>query len=242
MRDPNPEEAVQTINKYRHRRVIVIYGKLRAYYEGRAKASIELAPRLVIIKPDGSLLIHESTKREPVIWQPPKATNYALIENGILVLKSIRTNPYEVVKIEIPLPYFIGLFEVGYTENYKVEGSEKDIVDFLVKNPDIIEPGLKILAREYQTIAGNVDILAEDKDSNIVVIEVKRGIAGPEAVHQLKRYVDVLYKSFNRQIRGILVAQDISSSAFKYLRDYGFKFVRISRRVLEKVQSQIVKS
>ena len=92
------------------------------------------------------------------------------------------------------------------------------------------------------TIAGNVDILAEDKDSNIVVIEVKRGIAGPEAVHQLKRYVDVLYKSFNRQIRGILVAQDISSSAFKYLRDYGFKFVRISRRVLEKVQSQIVKS
>ncbi len=239
IRDPDPEEAVQMINKYRHRRVTLIYGKLRAYYEGRAKANLELAPRLVIIKPDGSLLIHESTKREPVIWQPPKAINYASIENGILVIKSTRTSPYEIVKIEIPSIYFLGLFHVEYTEHYKVEGSEKDIVNFLIQNPDMIEPGLKILSREYQTIAGNIDILAEDRYSNIVVIEVKRGIAGPEAVHQLKRYVEVLEKSYGKNVRGILVAEDISSMAFKYLRDYGFKFVRISRKVLEKIQLQI---
>ncbi|NPA71118.1 MAG: DUF91 domain-containing protein [Crenarchaeota archaeon] len=239
LKDPEVEEAVKLINANRHRRVIIIYGKLRATYEGRAKASLDLAPRILILKPDGTLLIHESTKREPVIWQPPRAVNYASIEDGVLTIKSTRTNPYEVVKIEIPLLYFLGLFNVGLTENYKVIGTEKDVVDLLVRKIDIVEKGLKIIAREYQTIAGNIDILAEDSNGNIVVIEVKRGMAGPEAVHQLKRYVEVLSKTSQKPVRGILVAEDISSSAYKYLRDYGFKFVRISRKLLEDLQRQL---
>ncbi|NPA99832.1 MAG: DUF91 domain-containing protein [Crenarchaeota archaeon] len=239
LKDPDADEAVKLINANRHRRVIVIYGKLRATYEGRARASLDLAPRILILKPDGTLLIHESTKREPVIWQPPRAVNYACVEDGILVIKSTRTNPYEIVKIEIPLLYFLGLFNVGITENYKVLGTEKDVVNVLVKKIDMVEKDLKVIAREYQTIAGSIDILAEDSKGNIVVIEVKRGMAGPEAVHQLKRYVDVLSKTSQRPVRGILVAEDISSSAYKYLREYGFKFVRISRKMLEDLQKQL---
>ncbi len=239
LRDPDIEEAVKLINANRHRRVIVIYGKLKATYEGRARASLDLAPRILILKPDGTLLIHESTKREPVIWQPPRAVNYASIEDGVLVIKSTRTNPYETVKIEIPLLYFLGLFNVGLSENYKVLGTEKDVVDLLVKKIDIVEKGLKVIAREYQTIAGSIDILAEDSNGNVVVIEVKRGMAGPEAVYQLKRYVDVISRTSQRPVRGILVAEDISSSAYKYLRDYGFKFVRISRKLLEDLQKQL---
>ncbi len=230
--EPSPEDACSLINRHRSRFVIVLYGNLRAHYEGRAKSDLELAPRLVILKPDGALLIHEATKREPVIWQPPKATLYAQVDNGILVLKSVRTNPYEVVKIEIPSLYFLGLFKLGVTENYKVIGSEKDIVDFLVKNLDFVEPGLKLISREFETNVGSIDLLCEDKDGNLVVIEVKRGQAGPEAVHQLKRYVEHMQKTTGRNVRGILVAQDISSSAFRYLREYGFKFVRIPQKVL----------
>ncbi len=230
--DPSPDEACTMINKYRAKYVIVLYGNLKAHYEGRAKSDLELAPRLVILKPDGALLIHEATKREPVIWQPPKASLYAQVDNGVLVLKSVRSSPYEVVRIEIPSLYFLGLFKLGISENYRVYGSEKDIVDYIVKNPDIIEQGLKIIAREYETNVGSIDILAEDSNGNLVVIEVKRGQAGPEAVHQLKRYVEHMQKVTGREVRGILVAQDISSSAYRYLREYGFKFVRIPQKVL----------
>ncbi|NPA23256.1 MAG: DUF91 domain-containing protein [Crenarchaeota archaeon] len=239
IRDPDIEEAAKLINHNRHRRVIIIYGKLKALYEGRAKASLDLAPRILILKPDGTLLIHESTKREPVIWQPPRAVNYACVEDGILTIKSTRTNPHETVKIEIPLPYFLGIFNVGMTENYKVMGTEKEIVDLLTRKIELVEKGLKVIAREYQTIAGSIDILAEDCNGNIVVIEVKRGMAGPEAVHQLKRYVEVLERTSQRPVRGILVAEDVSSSAYKYLREYGFKFVRITRRLLEDLQRQL---
>ncbi len=236
LRDPEVDEAVRLINANRHRRVIVIYGKLKAMYEGRAKASLDLAPRLLILKPDGTLLIHESTKREPVIWQPPRAVNYACIEDGILIIKSSRTNPHEIVKIEIPLLYFLGIFNVSMTENYKVMGTEREVVDLLVRRIELVENGLRVIAREYQTIAGSIDILAEDAEGNIVVIEVKRGLAGPEAVHQLKRYVEVMLRTSQKPVRGILVAEDISSSAYKYLREYGFKFVRISRKLLENLQ------
>ncbi len=234
--DPSPEEACSLINYGRSRYVIVLFGNLCAHYEGRARAELELAPRILILKPDGTLLIHESTKREPVIWQPPRALCYASVENGVLVVKSTRTNPPESVRIEIPSIYFLGMFKVASTPSYRVIGTEKDLVDFIVSNVEVIEQGLQVLAREYQTPVGNIDILARDKDGNLVVIEVKRGQAGPEAVHQLKRYVDFIQSRNEGKVRGILVAQDISSLAYRYLRDYGFKFARIPRRIFEKVQ------
>jgi len=238
--EPSPEEACSLINYGRSRFVIILFGNLCAHYEGRAKAELDLAPRILIIKPDGALLIHESTKREPVIWQPPKATCYASVEDGVLIIKSIRTNPPETVRIEVPSIYFLGLFKVAYTPNYRVIGTERDLVDFIVSNPDIIEPGLQILSREHQTPVGNIDILARDREGNLVVIEVKRGQAGPEAVHQLKRYVEFMQLKHGQKVRGILVAQEISASAYHYLREYGFKFVRISQKMLERIQSSLL--
>ncbi len=237
--EPRPEEACSLINYGRSRYVVILFGNLCAHYEGRARATLDLAPRILIIKPDGAMMIHESTKREPVIWQPPKAVCYASVESGVLVIKSIRTNPPETVKVEVPSIYFLGLFRVAYTPSYRVIGTEKDLVDFIVKNSDLIEPGLQILAREYQTPVGSIDILARDKNGSIVIIEVKRGQAGPEAVHQLKRYVEFMQTKYGQNVKGVLVAQDISASAYRYLREYGFKFVRVPQRVFEHIQQSL---
>ena len=240
--EPDPEKCASLINARRSRYVIIVYGNLCAYYEGRAKANIELMPRLLITKPDGTLLIHESTKREPVIWQPPGSSLYATVQDKVLIIKSIRHNPREYVIVEIPSIYFVGFAKLGQSLIHKVIGSEKDIVNFIVKNPSIIEDGLEILATEYSTDVGDIDILARDKDSNLVVIEVKRGQAGPEAVHQLKRYVEYIEHKHSCKVRGILVAQDISSQAFKYLREYKFQFVRIKKSILDEIEKVLSNS
>ncbi|OYT26142.1 MAG: endonuclease NucS [Thermoprotei archaeon ex4572_64] len=226
--EPSPDCACKFINTKRSSQVIVLYGNLSAKYEGRARAELELAPRIVITKPDGTLMIHESSRREPVIWNPPGSTLYALSEYGILIIKSVRPSPKEYVTIEVPVIHFIGAFNVGVSKSYKVHGSEEDLKNYLMNNLHIVEDGLRLISKEYHTQVGSIDLLCEDRYGNYVAIEIKRAQAGPEAVHQLRRYVEYLSNKFqNRKIRGVLVAPDISASAFKYLRSYGLEFRRL---------------
>ncbi len=231
--DPKPEDAARLIHKRRTSHVIVIYGELIAYYEGRAKSRLdELMPRIVITKPDGTFMIHEAEKREPRLWNPSPSHLYVTVENGVLTLKSVRQNPREVVIVEMPVIRFVGAFRLGFTEDYRVIGREEDIVNAILKNPSIIEDGLRVIATEYHTTFGDIDVLARDVRGNTVVIECKRSRAGPEAVSQLKRYVDYMRLREGERVRGILVAPSISTNAYRLLKMYGLEFRRIEPKAL----------
>lgn len=224
---PQAKDAAQFISKYKSSRVVVIYGVVEANYSGRAVARISPMPRLILTKPDGVVMIHEASREKPIIWNPPGSQLFVTAEGENLVLRSIRHSPREYVTITVHETYLVVSMEVGVTEDFKVLWSEKDIVDLIVSNPGMIEEGLRIVAREYETLVGSIDVLAEDRHGNLVVIEVKRSEASPEAVHQLKRYVDYIKgKNPNRGVRGILVASGISTSAYKYLKSYGLEFRR----------------
>ncbi|WP_054853981.1 endonuclease NucS [Vulcanisaeta distributa] len=228
--DPSPTEALRLINLRKSTHVILVYGDMTASYEGRAKSQLEeLMPRLVVSKPDGTFMVHEASKERPRLWNPPPSTLYASINLGVLTLRSVRASPREVVIVEIPVIRFISAVRLGVTLNYRVFGTEEDMVNAIVNNPSIVEEGgLQIIAREYHTIVGDIDILGKDSKGNLVVIECKRSQAGPEAVNQLKRYVEHLNQKEGRNVRGgILVAPSISSAAYHYLRSYGLEFRRV---------------
>lgn len=228
MIDPEPIEALKLINHRKTTHVLLIYGEMVASYEGRAKSQLEeLMPRLIISKPDGTFMVHESSKREPRIWNPPPSSLYASIEQGILTIRSVRANPREVVIVEVPIIRFISALRLGTTVNYRVFGREEDVVNAIVNNPNIIEEGLQVVAKEYHTLVGDIDILARDSRGNLVVIECKRSQAGPEAVHQLKRYVEHLSQRENGTVRGILAAPSISSAAYHYLKLYSLEYRRV---------------
>jgi Predicted nuclease of the RecB family len=89
--DPAPQDALKLVNLRKNTHVLIIYGDMVANYEGRAKSELgELMPRLIISKPDGTFMIHEATKREPRLWNPPPSSLYATIDGGVLVLRSVR--------------------------------------------------------------------------------------------------------------------------------------------------------
>ncbi len=231
--DPVPTEALRLINLRKNTHVILIYGDMTASYEGRAKSQLEdLMPRLVISKPDGTFMVHESNKEKPRLWNPPPSTLYASINLGVLTLRSVRASPREVVMVEIPVIKFVGAMRLGVTLNYRVFGTEEDLVNAIISNPSIVEDGLQIIAREYHTIVGDIDLLGKDSRGNLVVIECKRSQAGPEAVNQLKRYVEHLSQKESKNVRGILVAPSISSAAYHYLRQYGLEFRRVEPKSL----------
>ncbi len=89
--DPSPTEALRLINLRKSTHVILIYGgDMTASYEGRAKSQLEdLMPRLVISKPDGTFMVHESNKEKPRLWNPPPSTLYASINLGVLTLGAL---------------------------------------------------------------------------------------------------------------------------------------------------------
>ena len=51
--------------------VLIVVGCCSVEYSGRARSTLGWGARIVIIKPDGSVLVHQRAGREPVNWQPP---------------------------------------------------------------------------------------------------------------------------------------------------------------------------
>jgi RecB family endonuclease NucS len=195
-------------------------------YEGRAASSATYADRLIIIKPDGTLIVHEREKREPINWQPPGTIITATVDEDELIIKGIRKTPYEILKIKIPLVYTITVMKVG-TGDFRLWGSEAELVNRVIQNPSLIEDDFTPLEREYETPYGKIDLLGKDSNGNYVVLEFKRGQAQLQAVSQLKRYVDYMHEKFGPNIRGGIVAPGITSNAYKLLKKQGFFYVKI---------------
>nr|KJR73228.1 MAG: endonuclease [Thermoproteus sp. AZ2] len=227
---PSARDAAAFINGKRRIGLVVVFCRCRGLYSGRASAELPSSNYLVVLKRDGALLVHGPDKSTPIIWNPPGSSTAAFVEGERLVIKSVRRHPLESVVL-----YVEGVEEVAAlraeASEAELRGSEKEIVDALVQRPDFIEPGLVVVGREVPTEAGHIDILAVDPEGREVVIEVKRDEADHGAVFQLQRYVESR-RAQGREARGILVAADISPSAYDYLKRFGLKFVKIKPREL----------
>ena len=89
-------------------------------------------------------------------------------------------------------------------------GLERALQAALRSNIEQLEPGLQIIdgGKERTTEAGRIDILARDAAGTTVVIELKAGMARPEALTPLLAYVGVIAGEEQRPPRGILIAED----------------------------------
>lgn len=224
------QDAVRVINSGKKEGVVVAVGTCEVWYSGRASARLKKGRRLVVIKKDGTLLVHEAEKAQPKVWNPPGSSTAAYIEGGTVVLKSVRQRPFETVKVVFYDVEFVGVFKMGSTE-LELVGSERDMVEVLANAPWLVEEGLVVLGVEVPTDVGHIDILARDREGRHVVIEVKRDVASHDAVFQLARYVESIRRR-GVEARGVLVAADITTTAVEYLKRYGLEFIKINPRDL----------
>jgi len=208
---------------------MVLYLMCEVDYRGRASSKLALGDKLLITKPDGTLIIHGKTKREPINWQPPGSLLYCKVEDEELIVRSIRRNPREEIIVRSPHVYtFLAVFPTE--EKFRLWGSESEMIDKVFRNPELIEKGFKPIKKEVRTPYGKIDLLGEDAEGNIVVLEFKRSVAQLSGVSQLKRYVDYMMHT-NSNVRGILVAPDITSSALKLLKEYKLEFKKLSPKI-----------
>ncbi len=222
-RNPACEDCAKAILSYRQGLVCIIIGVCKIEYEGRARSYADFAPRMLIVKPDGTVLIHEASKREPLNWQPPGSRVDAKCGNGKLIVISRRTSPPETISIEFNRVEMLVLCRLASTY-LRVLGTEEDLVASIVRNPSIIEPGAEVVGRDIPTPMGKVDVVLRARDGSLIVVEVKNEKAGVSAVAQLKRYVEH-YNSLGVKVKGILVAPSLSEEARRLMAREGFRFI-----------------
>jgi len=156
-------------------------------YQGRLGARLPAAPRLILLKADGSIAVHADTKAyKPLNWMSPPCTVREY--DGRLVA----TNPGgEMRTIELHEVLHDYVVELGDDPGLAKDGVESELQELLAKRVAALQQDLKLVRREYPTDIGPVDLLCRDGDDRAVVVEVKRvgEIAG---VEQLLRYQERL--------------------------------------------------
>ncbi|WP_457613739.1 endonuclease NucS [Methanocaldococcus sp.] len=226
---PDIKNLENFIKKHASDSIIILLSRCSVIYDGRAKSTLNEGDRVVMIKPDGSLLIHKNKKREPVNWQPPGSSIFYKVENKNFIIKSIRKKPREVLEIIAHKIYHACAFRCEDYEELNLTGSEEEMADMIFKNPKLIEEGFSPLSKEYQIPTGIIDILGKDKNNNWVILELKRRRADLQSVSQLKRYVEYFKNKYGeKRVRGILVAPSLTTGALNLLKSENLEFKKIN--------------
>ena len=223
-KNPDPNRTFEIINEGLSKKaIIVLMACCRVNYEGRARSKLGSGDRMIIIKSDGSFMVHQSRNLEPVNWQPPKSHCKASLKKGIMYLEGSRRNPPERLEVEIHTTYMASYFNGEDFKDLELTGYEENMRQMVFENPEIIEEGFRPSNKEYQTPNGFIDVLGKDKEGNLVVLELKSRRAGINAVKQLKRYMDC-FSDHKEFVRGILVAPTVTDDASELLKEYKLEF------------------
>ncbi len=220
------------------RKLVLMLCSCSVVYEGRSATMLGEGERLIIVKPDGAVLVHRPRGYSPVNWQPDSQLLEARLEQGELVVKSLRARPRELLEIRVTrVDALIIVEDIRDTAEFLELIDEAEIRDTLAKHPELIEPGLRILAKEKRLgDAGYADLYGVDREGRHVIIELKRVTTGRGAVEQLKRYVDVFRRENpEAPIRGILVAPALTEPAKRLLEEYGLEYRKLDLRRVRKI-------
>ena len=193
----------------------LIVARCAVHYSGRLNAVLPESLRLIIIKADGSVLVHaDAGGYKPLNWMTPPT---AIEESDDRLVVRKRAGASED-RLEISIAEMLSdvTHEMGSPDDapqLAKDGVEADLQVLLAEQPECCGEGLRLVRREWPTDIGPVDLMCRDPGDEWVAVEVKR-IAGIEAVEQLSRYLERIRRDGAfASCRGILAAQTVKPQA-----------------------------
>lgn len=228
LENPNLESSEIAIKTgLSQKRSIILIGHCWVEYNGRARSILEPGERILLIKADGSVLIHRPTGYKPVNWQPSKCYFRTSLVNDILTIIAIRRKVQESLKIFFDKLFVVAVMDLVDEGQFYLHVSEKEIQEAILTNPDLLEEAFQPISYEKKVEPGFIDIYGLDKEGNLTVVEIKRGRAGKSAVIQLAKYVDSIRDTADRPVRGILAAPQIMRGVQKMLATLNLDYRKI---------------
>ena len=200
-------------------------------YAGRLSSHLPLGTRLLVLKADGSVLVHADTlSYKPLNWMsPPCVTTVVepdddLREAGVVeVWKVAQTKTADILVISIHEILHDSSHELGLDPGLQKDGVEADLQKLLSEQIELLGDGHRLVRREYMTAIGPVDILATDAGGNSVAVEIKRR-GDIDGVEQLTRYLELMNRDpLLQPVRGVFAAQEIKPQARTLAEDRGIR-------------------
>ncbi|MBW3001639.1 endonuclease NucS [Candidatus Woesearchaeota archaeon] len=212
----------------RRNETVIIACNCSIRYSGRAESLLEDGDRVIIIKADNTLLVHQPSGNNPINYMKQNTTHTLVLTDKKMTLQSRNLALKENMDITINKMYFFNSQKLEDGRSIVISGTEADMAKMLYENPEMIEKGFAPVSQEEQTKYGFIDVLGVDKDGMLTVVECKRYSADLGAVTQLRRYVERLMVSKGiSKVRGIIAAPKITPNAHKMLEDWGYSFVSV---------------
>ena len=209
----------------------LIVARCEVTYSGRLNAYLPESTRLVMLKDDGSVLVHaDAGGYKPLNWMTPPTV---IETSDDLVVVRKRAGRSED-RLEIRLLEVLSdvTHDMGEAAALEKDGVERDLQLLLAADPESVEPGLRLVKREWPTDVGPVDLMCRDSDDEWVAVEIKR-VGTLDAVEQLTRYLDCIRADPSRAAcRGILAAQQLKPQAVALAEQRGIGTAEVDLAVL----------
>jgi RecB family endonuclease NucS len=197
--------------------VRLVIARCSVDYIGRLTAHLPMAPRLLMVKHDGSVLVHaDGGSYKPLNWMsPPCRLDEA---EG---LWTVTNKAGEQLLITVAEILHDSSHELGVDPGLVKDGVEAHLQVLLAQHIETVGEGYRLVRREYPTAIGPVDIMARDAQGGAVAIEIKRR-GEIDGVEQLTRYLELLNRDpLLAPVKGIFAAQEIKPQARTLALDRG---------------------
>jgi RecB family endonuclease NucS len=200
-------------------------------YAGRLTAHLPMATRVLMVKADGSVLVHaDGGSYKPLNWMsPPCTVREGVTEDGVVEWTvtgspSSKHGPNDTLRILLEEIHHDSSPDLGIDPGLQKDGVEKHLQELLAEHPASLAEGLTLVRREFPTAIGPVDLMCRDAAGRSVAVEVKRR-GEIDGVEQLTRYLELLNRdpllSARGPVRGIFAAQEIRPQARVLATDRG---------------------
>jgi RecB family endonuclease NucS len=212
----------------------LIVARCEVFYTGRLAAFLPESTRLVIVKDDGSVLVHaDAGGYKPLNWMTPPTVIEEEGEPLERMLVRKRAGKSED-QLEIRILELLSdvSHEMGEAAALEKDGVERDLQEALAANPRLLGEELHLVRREWATDVGPVDLMCRDDDGGWVAVEIKR-LGTIDAVEQLSRYLErIRVDPAKAACRGILAAQKLKPQAAVLATARGIASVEVDLDVL----------
>jgi endonuclease len=210
----------------------LIVARCEVSYSGRLSAFLPESTRLLMLKEDGSVLVHaDAGGYKPLNWMTPPTVVEE--EDGRLVVRKRAGRTEDRLEIRLLEVLSDVSHDMGEAAALEKDGVERDLQEALAANPSWLGEPLRLDRREWSTDVGPVDLMCrDDDDDGWVAVEIKR-IGTIEAVEQLSRYLECIrVDPAKAACRGILAAQKLKPQAIALATARGIRCVEVDLDVL----------
>lgn len=235
----------------------LVFADCSVDYMGRLSAHLPRATRLLVVKNDGSVLIHsDGGSYKPLNWMSPPARLHIADRDEIdstsladeldsdvcelWTVQAAKTDDRLVIRVFEKINEMS--HDLGIDPGLIKDGVEADLQRLLSDQIELLGAGYRMVRREYPTAIGPVDILAKDASGVSVAVELKR-VGDIDGVEQLTRYLELLNRDpLLAPVQGVFAAQRIKPQARTLAEDRGIRCVSLdydAMRGVDDVESRL---